>query len=71
MTIVHSGQTHMVTVAQGKQGRENFQKAVRKIFNLSDNEVIQLTFGCKVPGSGEFLLLKVDLWFKKIVKFKL
>jgi hypothetical protein len=56
MTVVHNGVTHQVTVEPGPDGRERFQSEIRRIFNLGENDAIQLTFGCRVPGTGEHLI---------------
>ena len=53
MTVVHNGVTHQVTVEPGPNGKERFQAEIRKIFNLGESDAIQLTFGCRVPGTGE------------------
>lgn len=54
MTVVHNGVNHQVAVQPGPHGRDAFQAEIRRIFSLADNDSIQLTFGCKVPGTGEF-----------------
>jgi len=56
MTVVHNGVTHQVTVEPGPDGRERFQAEIRHIFNLGENDAIQLTFGCRIPGTGEQLI---------------
>lgn len=53
MTVVHNGVTHQVAVESGADGQRRFQETIRKIFNLSETDAIQLTFGCRVPGAGE------------------
>ena len=52
MTVVHEGVTHQVAVEPGKEGQEKFKADIRRIFGLSEQDAIQLTFGCRVPGSG-------------------
>lgn len=55
MTVVHNGVTHQVRVDSGPGGRERFQSMIRKIFNLGEEDAIQLTFGCRVPGAGRVM----------------
>ena len=55
MTVVHNGVTHQVRVEPGPDGRERFQSMIRKIFNLGEEDAIQLTFGCRVPGAGRVI----------------
>lgn len=53
MSVVHQGVTHQVEVEPGVEGREKFLKEIRRIFQLSESAEVALSFGCKVPGSGE------------------
>jgi len=52
MTVVHDGITHQVAVEPGEMGQVKFQADIRRIFGLEETDAIQLTFGCRVPGSG-------------------
>ena len=67
MTVVHNGVTHQVTVEPGPDGRERFQAEIRRIFNLGENDAIQLTFGCRVPGTGEWY----SHWIELINQFQI
>ncbi|KAK9917157.1 hypothetical protein WJX75_001421 [Coccomyxa subellipsoidea] len=52
--VWHAGScSQQAKVRQGPEGRSKFQRDVRKIFGLQDGEEIVLSFGCKVPGTGE------------------
>lgn len=52
------GGIHRVPVVPGKEGLEDFKRHVREICDMSDNENISYTFGCKVPFTGEHLMLE-------------
>lgn len=51
MTVVHQNVVHQVVVKPGENGQRKFQEDIRRIFGLQEDDTIQLTFGCKVPGS--------------------
>jgi hypothetical protein len=51
MTVCHNGVSHHVLVEPGPEGQQQFQATVRRIFGLEEDDAMQLTFGCKVPGS--------------------
>lgn len=53
MTVVHGGQTYQVHVEPGSDGKKAFDAKIREIFNLSPDDAVELTFGCKVPGLNE------------------
>jgi hypothetical protein len=42
-----------VSVQPGPEGKRAFMERIKAIFNLEDEDQVQLTWGCKVPGSGE------------------
>ena len=46
------GETFQLSVAPGPEGQAEFMSQIRSIFGLADGDSVQLTFGCKVPGSG-------------------
>jgi hypothetical protein len=58
MTVIHQGQTYQVQVKPGEAGKVEFDRTIREIFGLNDGDDIQLTFGCKVPGSSAELTLE-------------
>ncbi|GAB4813230.1 hypothetical protein N2152v2_000276 [Parachlorella kessleri] len=58
MTIVHNGTSHQVAVQPGPDGKRLFLDRIKAIFNLEDDESIALTFGCKVPGTGQEVTLE-------------
>ncbi|KAL6769032.1 hypothetical protein ACKKBF_B17220 [Auxenochlorella protothecoides x Auxenochlorella symbiontica] len=49
MTVAHDGQTHQVVVRPGLEGRAAFERTIREIFGLSENDTVSLTFGCALP----------------------
>ncbi|KAG2490390.1 hypothetical protein HYH03_011190 [Edaphochlamys debaryana] len=58
MSVHFNGQTHMVKVKPGEDGRVAFIGDVRRLLRLRDNQEFSITFECKVPGHGMFLDLK-------------
>lgn len=52
MIVSHNGVQHTLFVKPGAQGKLEFQQRVRDIFGLNANDIIDLTFGCKAPGTG-------------------
>ncbi|PNW83548.1 hypothetical protein CHLRE_05g234660v5 [Chlamydomonas reinhardtii] len=58
MSVHFNGQTHMVKVKPGEEGRVAFIQDVRRLLRLRDNQEFSITFECKVPGHGMFLDLK-------------
>jgi hypothetical protein len=53
MSVVYNGKVHQIRVQPGPIGQEKFRDEIRNIFNLSEEDTIELTFGCKIPGSRE------------------
>jgi len=53
MTVSHNSVQHLLEVKPGEAGKVEFQQNIRRIFGLSPEDVIDLTFGCKAPGTGE------------------
>jgi len=49
MSVVYGGTTHQIAVREGPEGRELFEKDIRKIFGLGKESELQLSFGVKVP----------------------
>ncbi|GIL71414.1 hypothetical protein Vretimale_2719 [Volvox reticuliferus] len=58
MSVHFNGQTHMVKVKPGEEGRVAFIQDVRRLLRLRENQEFSITFECKVPGHGMFLDLK-------------
>ncbi|GLC44228.1 hypothetical protein PLESTB_000754900 [Pleodorina starrii] len=58
MSVHFNGQTHMVKVRPGEEGRVAFIQDVRRLLRLRDSQEFSITFECKVPGHGMFLDLK-------------
>ncbi len=55
MTVSHNSVQHLLEVKPGEAGKVEFQQNIRRIFGLSPEDVIELTFGCKAPGTGKLL----------------
>lgn len=53
MTISHKNVQHLLEVKPGEAGKVEFQENIRRIFGLGSEDVIELTFGCKAPGTGK------------------
>ena len=53
MTVSHNSVQHLLEVKPGEAGKAEFQQNIRRIFGLSPEDVIELTFGCKAPGTGK------------------
>ncbi len=53
MTVSHNSVQHLLEVKPGEAGKVEFQQNIRRIFGLSAEDVIELTFGCKAPGTGK------------------
>ncbi|CAK0785414.1 hypothetical protein CVIRNUC_008623 [Coccomyxa viridis] len=59
MTISHNGRVFLLSAKPGLKGRDEFIANARAIFDLQDDELLELNFGCKVPGSpGEEINLE-------------
>ncbi|KAL0037501.1 hypothetical protein WJX77_000365 [Trebouxia sp. C0004] len=52
MTVSHHSVQHLLEVKSGEAGKVEFQQNIRRIFGLRPEDVIELTFGCKAPGTG-------------------
>lgn len=52
MTVSHNNVQHVLQVKPGEAGKVEFQQNIRKIFGLGSEDIIDLTFGCKAPGTG-------------------
>ena len=55
MTVTHGNAQYMLEVKPGLQGMLEFQQNIRAIFGLDPSHIIDLTFGCKAPGTGLLL----------------
>ena len=58
MAVVFEGRQHRITVHPGPDSRDTFERAVRTLFRLSDEDELDMTFDCAVPGSGEMIVLE-------------
>jgi hypothetical protein len=52
MAVVLNGQEHRITVAPGRAGRKQFEKEIRRLFSLSQEDELEFTFDCQAPGEG-------------------
>ena len=57
MSVWHNDVHHLLEVKAGVLGQAEFQQNIRDIFALGPHDIIELTFGCKEPGSGNTMLL--------------
>ena len=55
---VQLSQLRSCAAKPGQKGRDEFIANARAIFDLQDDELLELNFGCKVPGSPGILLLE-------------
>ena len=53
MTVSHNSVQHLLEVKPGEAGKVEFQQNIRRIFGLAPEDLIELTFGCKAPGTGK------------------
>lgn len=52
MTVCHNNVQHLLHVKPGDAGKTAFEDSIRRIFGLGPQDIIQLEFGCKAPGTG-------------------
>jgi hypothetical protein len=62
MSVVFDGQIHQIKVSGGIDGKAAFEADIRRIFRLSADDELSLTFGCRVPGSEEAQELTLEGW---------
>ena len=53
MTVSHNSVQYLLEVKPGEAGKVEFQQTIRNVFGLGPEDVIELTFGCKAPGTGK------------------
>lgn len=53
-----NGVSHLLAVEPTPAGQARFEADVRRIFNLGPHEQLQLTWSCRLPGTGEELQLE-------------
>lgn len=53
MAVVLNGCEHRITVSRGKSGRKEFERQIRRLFNVDDSDSIDFTFDCSIPDPGE------------------
>jgi hypothetical protein len=52
MAVVLNGQEHRITVEPGRTGRRQFEREIRRLFSLSQEDELEFTFDCQTPGEG-------------------
>lgn len=52
MAVVLNGEEHRITVEPGRSGRKHFEREIRRLFNLSQDDELEFTFDCQTPGNG-------------------
>lgn len=50
MAVVLNGREHRITVEPGPQGRSQFEREIRRLFSLSEDDELEFTFDCQAPG---------------------
>jgi hypothetical protein len=58
MSIHFNESTYWLQVHPGEDGLERFKGDVRKLLGLTDDQAFDITFECKVPGSGSRMELR-------------
>jgi hypothetical protein len=54
MAVVLNGEEHRITVEPGRSGRKHFEREIRRLFHLSQDDELEFTFDCQTPGNGAF-----------------
>ena len=52
MAVVLNGQEHRITVEPGRAGRRQFEKEIRRLFSLSQEDELEFTFDCQAPSEA-------------------
>ncbi|GLI60308.1 hypothetical protein VaNZ11_002424 [Volvox africanus] len=58
MAIVYDGKVVRLQVKPGREGQLEFQRHVRRAFNLGDDVELDCVFDCRAPGTGEKIKLR-------------
>ncbi|GIL65689.1 hypothetical protein Vafri_19242 [Volvox africanus] len=58
MAIVYDGKVVRLQVKPGREGQLEFQRQVRRAFNLGDDVELDCVFDCRAPGTGEKIKLR-------------
>lgn len=56
MAVVLNGEEHRITVEPGRTGRKHFEREIRRLFQLSQEDELEFTFDCQTPGNGATFL---------------
>ena len=51
MAVVLNGEEHRITVEPGRK-RKHFEREIRRLFKLSQEDELEFTFDCQTPGNG-------------------
>ena len=51
LAVALNGGEHRITVEPGSSGRSQFEKEIRRLFSLTDDDEIDFTFDCQAPGT--------------------
>jgi hypothetical protein len=57
MAVVLNGTEHRITVEPGSDGRRHFEREIRRLFSLSQEDELEFTFDCQAPGESKQLTL--------------
>lgn len=58
MSIHHNNRTYWLEVHPGTEGQVRFEEEVRHLLGLDDTQSFDITFECKVPGTGNSMELQ-------------
>lgn len=58
MTVTHNNEIHVLRVTPGEEGRETFERDIRRIFGLTPEDHVAVTFGIKDPFAGRDVTLE-------------
>ncbi|EFJ50460.1 hypothetical protein VOLCADRAFT_58469, partial [Volvox carteri f. nagariensis] len=58
MAIVYDGKVIRLQVKPGREGMLEFQRQVRRAFNLGEDVELDCVFDCRAPGTGEKIKLR-------------
>jgi hypothetical protein len=53
MRISFNGRTHKVAVRPGHEGSEDFQREIKRLLQLPEDQQFDVIFHCRAPGTGK------------------
>lgn len=58
MRVSFGGKTYKVQVQPGEDGAKAFEREIRRLLNLPEDQEFDVIFHCKAPGTGDKLQLQ-------------